>query len=167
MIRVLGNRVLVALPPKVHKQEDSIGFTYQPKGVTETGIILAGESDAADIIIATRGIVVQLGQQDQRVDLDDVRAAFDSVYCETGADIGDAMRAVLALAPAPFDVEVGDCVVFAPSTGDTLSLDGIDYLILRESDILGIVEPTGKEREWLQRLHASVDTALKTEGVCV
>lgn len=39
----------------------------------------------------------------------------------------------------PLDVEVGDKVLFAQYAGAALEVDGQEYLILRESEILGIV----------------------------
>jgi chaperonin GroES len=38
------------------------------------------------------------------------------------------------------EVKVGDRVLFAKYAGTEVKLDGEDYLILRESDIMGIVE---------------------------
>ena len=41
---------------------------------------------------------------------------------------------------APMDVKVGDQVLFAKYSGSEIKLDGQDYLIIRQSDILGILE---------------------------
>lgn len=38
------------------------------------------------------------------------------------------------------DFEVGQRVLFAKYAGTEVKLDGVEYLILRESDIMGIVE---------------------------
>lgn len=40
---------------------------------------------------------------------------------------------------SPLDVQVGDTVLFAKWGGTEVKLDGKDYLIMKESDILGIV----------------------------
>ena len=40
----------------------------------------------------------------------------------------------------PIDVKVGDKVLFGKYAGTEIKLDGQDYLIMREDDILGIVE---------------------------
>lgn len=40
----------------------------------------------------------------------------------------------------PPDVRVGDHVLFAKYTGTEVKIDGEDLLIMRESDILGVVE---------------------------
>jgi chaperonin GroES len=37
-------------------------------------------------------------------------------------------------------VNVGDIVLFGKYSGNEVTLDGEDYLILRESDILAVVE---------------------------
>lgn len=40
----------------------------------------------------------------------------------------------------PMDIKVGDKVLFAKYAGTEIKLDGDKYLILRESDILAIIE---------------------------
>jgi chaperonin GroES len=40
----------------------------------------------------------------------------------------------------PMVVKVGDRVLFARYGGDEIKLDGVDHLVLRESDILAIIE---------------------------
>lgn len=39
----------------------------------------------------------------------------------------------------PMDVKVGDVVLFAKYSGTEIKMDGKKYLIMRESDLLGIV----------------------------
>lgn len=40
----------------------------------------------------------------------------------------------------PLDVEVGDTVLFPQYTGTKISIAGEDFLIMREEDVLGVVE---------------------------
>jgi chaperonin GroES len=40
----------------------------------------------------------------------------------------------------PMDVKVGDKVLFGKYSGTEIKLEGSDYLIMREDDILGVVE---------------------------
>ena len=40
----------------------------------------------------------------------------------------------------PMDVNVGDKVLFGKYSGTEIKLEGSDYLIMREDDILGVVE---------------------------
>jgi chaperonin GroES len=40
----------------------------------------------------------------------------------------------------PLDVRVGDIVLFAKWGGTEIKLDGKEYLVMKETDILGIVE---------------------------
>ena len=40
----------------------------------------------------------------------------------------------------PLDVKAGDKVLFGKYAGTEIKLDGIDYLIMREDDILGVLE---------------------------
>ncbi len=41
---------------------------------------------------------------------------------------------------APLDVKAGDRVLFSKYAGTEVKLDGEEHLIMREEDILGIVE---------------------------
>jgi chaperonin GroES len=38
------------------------------------------------------------------------------------------------------DVKVGDTILFGKYSGSEIKVDGIEYLIMREDDVLGIVE---------------------------
>lgn len=40
----------------------------------------------------------------------------------------------------PLDVKVGDQVLFGKWSGTEVKLDGVDYLIMKESDIMGVLE---------------------------
>ena len=42
----------------------------------------------------------------------------------------------------PIDLKVGDRVLFGKWSGTEGKLDGVDYLIMKESDIMGVVEQT-------------------------
>ena len=41
----------------------------------------------------------------------------------------------------PLDVKVGDRILFGKWSGSEVKLDGQDLLIMKESDILGVLEP--------------------------
>ncbi len=45
----------------------------------------------------------------------------------------------------PLDVKVGDRVLFGKWSGTEIKIDGHDYLVMKESDIMGIT--TGKSRK--------------------
>ena len=45
----------------------------------------------------------------------------------------------------PLDVQVGDRILFGKWSGTEVRLDGEDLLIMKESDILGIVEASASE----------------------
>ena len=47
----------------------------------------------------------------------------------------------------PTELKVGDRVLFGKWSGTEVKIDGEDLLIMKESDILGIVEATGKLRK--------------------
>jgi chaperonin GroES len=40
----------------------------------------------------------------------------------------------------PLDVKAGDRILFGKWSGTEVKVDGVDYLILKESDIMGIIE---------------------------
>lgn len=129
MIRVRGDRVLVALPPA------------EPEHVTASGLILVRDPDLAKL--PTRGIVVQVGEKTGTVDLDDVLACVmdDDIGIGSNLDREDVYDALKRLAPAPFDVQVNDCVLFPLAAGEEVEIDGVTYVILHEAEILGVVEP--------------------------
>ena len=47
----------------------------------------------------------------------------------------------------PIDLKVGDHVLFGKWSGTEVKLDGVDYLIMKESDIMGVLdEPVAKRK---------------------
>lgn len=40
----------------------------------------------------------------------------------------------------PLDVKVGDTVLFGKYTGTDIKIDNVEYLILREEEVLGVIE---------------------------
>jgi chaperonin GroES len=42
----------------------------------------------------------------------------------------------------PIDLNVGDRVLFGKWSGTEVKLDGLEYLIMKESDIMGVTEET-------------------------
>ena len=47
----------------------------------------------------------------------------------------------------PLDVKPGDRVLFGKYAGTEIKIDGQDFLILREEEILGILQGAGKTKE--------------------
>ncbi|OHV78471.1 co-chaperone GroES [Ensifer sp. LCM 4579] len=45
------------------------------------------------------------------------------------------------------DVKVGDRVLFGKWSGTEIKIDGEDLLILKEADVLGVIEDSGAERK--------------------
>lgn len=150
MITVLGDRVLVALPPKVHESDETTGYTYQAGPTTPSGLIVAKPADVYNVDLATRGLVLQVGEKHAQVDVDEVRDVvtatiadrFNPAHHHPADEVGHAiLEALDALEPAPFSVAVGDCVLFPATAGDQIEVDGVPYVILHESDLLAIVDP--------------------------
>jgi chaperonin GroES len=46
----------------------------------------------------------------------------------------------------PLDVKVGDRVLFGKYSGSEIKIDGQDLLIVKEDEILGVVESAGKTK---------------------
>ena len=47
----------------------------------------------------------------------------------------------------PIDVRVGDRILFGKWSGTEVKIDGVEYLIMKESDIMGVVdEPVAKKK---------------------
>ena len=46
----------------------------------------------------------------------------------------------------PLDVKTGDRVLFGKWSGTEVKVDGVEYLILKESDIMGIVQETAAKK---------------------
>ncbi len=47
----------------------------------------------------------------------------------------------------PLDVKVGDTILFGKWSGTEVKIDGKEYLIMKESDILGIMANSGKAKK--------------------
>ena len=48
---------------------------------------------------------------------------------------------------APLDVKKGDKILFGKWSGTEVKMNGDDYLIMKESDIMGIISPTKKKKK--------------------
>ena len=40
----------------------------------------------------------------------------------------------------PMEIKVGDRVLFSKYGGTDVKIDGVDYLIMRQDDVLGVIE---------------------------
>jgi chaperonin GroES len=47
----------------------------------------------------------------------------------------------------PLDVKAGDTVLFGKYSGQEIKLDGIEYLIMREDEILGVITETKEAKK--------------------
>ncbi len=47
----------------------------------------------------------------------------------------------------PLDVKAGDRVLFGKWSGTEVKIDGVEYLIMKESDIMGILEETQAKKK--------------------
>jgi chaperonin GroES len=47
----------------------------------------------------------------------------------------------------PIDLEVGDRVLFGKWSGTEVKIEGVEYLIMKESDILGVIEQSQARKQ--------------------
>jgi chaperonin GroES len=47
----------------------------------------------------------------------------------------------------PIDVKAGDRVLFGKWSGTEVKIDGVEYLIMKESDIMGVLEGTAAKKK--------------------
>jgi chaperonin GroES len=47
----------------------------------------------------------------------------------------------------PIDVKTGDTVLFGKWSGTEVKIDGVEYLIMKESDIMGVLEHTAARKK--------------------
>lgn len=128
MIRIVGPRVLVLLPPN------------ETETMTASGIVLVKDPE---LRTKTRGIVVAVGRKTGQVSVEKVCALIQD-ECQQPRKAAEVIAAVRKLQPPPFDVRVEDVVIFPVAAGDRIDLDGHSYVIVDETDILGILEPLAK-----------------------
>jgi len=137
-LRLIGPKVLVALEPKPTSVEDTTGMNYHDKGRTASGIILVQPTDVYESEEHSRGLVVALGEKKGVVELELVRRAV-----RQSMDFDDLLRRLTHLAPASFDMAIGDVVLFPPTAGVSLGEqdDGIYYVLLNDTDIQAVIQP--------------------------
>ena len=47
----------------------------------------------------------------------------------------------------PIDLKKGDRVLFGKWSGTEVKIDGVEYLIMKESDIMGVIEQTSTQKK--------------------
>src|SRR4051794_26344454 len=47
----------------------------------------------------------------------------------------------------PMDLKAGDRVLFGKWSGTEVKLDGVDYLIMKESDVMGVIEAVAAKKK--------------------
>jgi chaperonin GroES len=47
----------------------------------------------------------------------------------------------------PLDVQVGDRILFGKYSGSEIKMDGEEFLIMREDDVLGVIEDAARKAE--------------------
>ena len=48
---------------------------------------------------------------------------------------------------APMDVSVGDTILFTQWAGNDIKLEGVEYLVMKESDVIGIIEDSKSSKK--------------------
>lgn len=140
-IRVTKGRVLIRPDVDAQAIDQTDGGIYIAKTLEAA---VDGE-DAREAWYS--GTVLAIGD---RTDVFDVRPFLrrkleDLQECATYDDVQRELRALLGAfeeLPATRDLgfAVGDAVTYAAQAGQAVTIDGETYLILQESDILGVLE---------------------------
>ena len=47
----------------------------------------------------------------------------------------------------PIDVKVGDRILFGKWSGTEVKIDGVEYLIMKESDIMGVLDESASKKK--------------------
>ena len=47
----------------------------------------------------------------------------------------------------PLDVKAGDLILFGKYSGQEIKLDGEEYIIMREDEVLGVVDGVGAKKK--------------------
>jgi len=47
----------------------------------------------------------------------------------------------------PIDLKVGDTILFGKWSGTEVKIDGVDLLIMKESDVMGVIEGSAAKRK--------------------
>jgi len=140
-IRVVGPRVLVR--PDIEEQKPE---------QTASGIYLAKTLEAAATGEDARqawytGVIVAFGEEKPAFDVRPFvkRRLLEAMEATSYLDMGTDLAAlVVDLDTLPIerarDIRVGDHVTFTAQAGQELTIDGESYLIMNESDILGVLE---------------------------
>jgi chaperonin GroES len=58
----------------------------------------------------------------------------------------------------PLDVKAGDRILFGKYSGSEIKVEGEECLILREDEVLGVIEAKGEPHQWQQRSSSSART---------
>lgn len=132
MIRVTGDRVLVRPVRQTKKWvKDLAGGDAGLQRLAEN---LANRQRELDTI----GEVVAVGERKDLAPLEAVRALLADMADLVDRD--EAIDALDTLAAAPLEFAVGDIVLFTALAGQELHVDEEEFIVLREGDILGIVD---------------------------
>jgi chaperonin GroES len=87
-----------------------------------------------------RVVVKRLEEQEQRVggiiipDTAKEKPQQGKVFAVGNGRVNDEGKVI------PLDVKVGDTILFGKYAGTEIKLEGVEYLIIREEEILGIIE---------------------------
>ena len=133
-LKVLGDRVLVV--PDVNRHAPT---------TTESGILVAatlaaavtGEDPERSV---HRGTVVAVGnpRHPKAEEVQTMALQVVDDFPETGPVIAELLNSLVAREPC---CAVGDDVLFGSDAGQLMTIENETYLILREADLIGIVEP--------------------------
>ena len=117
----------MAVAVKEKKKADKGGIKLQPLG--DRVVLEREESEHT-----TAGGIVLPDSAKNKPARGTVVAVGDGKLCDDGTR-------------SPLQVKVGDRVLFSKYSGSEVKIDGTDYLIMKESDIMGVLEGKSASRK--------------------
>jgi chaperonin GroES len=66
----------------------------------------------------------------------------------------------------PIDLKVGDRVLFGKWSGTEVKVDSVDYLIMKESDIMGVLQETVAKKKAAQAFSSPKQNFTEKQNVC-
>ena len=72
---------------------------------------------------------------DQLLSLDDL-----AVHFMVGSALSGGVKTLKAVDGVTLDVKAGDLILFGKYSGQEIKLDGEEYLIMREDEVLAVIE---------------------------
>ena len=140
-LKVLGDRVLIR-PDTLANAPEQHGSVFLAQSMAAA---VTGEDETTSV---SRGTVVALGtprhplkEEAEALATKAQLLVWDRRSCEMDAVIEDAAHMLRDLVRRQPAVLIGDDVLFSHDAGQEITLDGETYVLMREDELLAVIEP--------------------------